>query len=59
MNQWSREELDVFQQYFETKVACAPFKPNSFIAFSRILVVPVLILKDLIRLMNLELVSYI
>ncbi|KAF7491073.1 Mediator of RNA polymerase II transcription subunit 14 [Sarcoptes scabiei] len=57
MNQWSREELDVFQQYFETKVACAPFKPNSFIAFSRILVVPVLILKDLIRLMNLELHS--
>nr|XP_027196694.1 mediator of RNA polymerase II transcription subunit 14-like [Dermatophagoides pteronyssinus] len=55
MNQWNREELDIIQQYFETKIACAPFKPNSFNAFARFFNVPMRVLKDLIRIMRLEL----
>lgn len=55
MNQWTREELDIIQQYFETKIACAPFKPNSFNAFARFFNVPMRVLKDLIRIMRLEL----
>ena len=70
---WSREELEVLQQFFETKVkymlsntklahfvvtkvVCAPFKPNGFLAYVRILNAPIKILKDCIQLMRLELV---
>lgn len=74
MNQWSREELEVLQQFFEIKVcclivwhffvngplirlqiACAPYKPNAFMTFHRILTVPLRILKDFIKIMKFEL----
>ncbi|CAG2161554.1 unnamed protein product [Oppiella nova] len=51
---WAREELEILQQFFETKVVCAPFKPNAFLAYNRILNAPMKILKDCIQLMRLE-----
>ncbi|CAG2110071.1 unnamed protein product, partial [Medioppia subpectinata] len=54
-NHWTREELELLQQFFETKVVCAPFKPNAFLAYKWILNAPIKILKDCIQLMRLEL----
>ncbi|XP_054168688.1 mediator of RNA polymerase II transcription subunit 14-like [Oppia nitens] len=52
---WSRDDLEILQQFFENKVVCAPFKPNAFLTYSRILNAPMKILKDCIQLMRLEL----
>src|ERR1700691_80214 len=41
------------------KVVCAPYKPNAFLAYNRILNAPLRILKDCIQLMRLEMVSSI
>lgn len=51
--------MDILQQFFEHNVACAPYKPNAFLTFARILTVPSRVLKDFIRLMKLDLVSLI
>ncbi|XP_014680674.1 PREDICTED: mediator of RNA polymerase II transcription subunit 14-like [Priapulus caudatus] len=54
-DQWSVEELQVLETAFECKVACTPYKPNAILAFSRLLAVPMRILKDCVKLMHLEL----
>ncbi|XP_074593418.1 mediator complex subunit 14 [Brevipalpus obovatus] len=53
-NPWAPEELEILKRFFETKVVCAPFKPNSFIAYTRLLNAPLKIVKDCIQIMRLE-----
>ncbi|XP_064456763.1 mediator of RNA polymerase II transcription subunit 14-like isoform X2 [Ornithodoros turicata] len=53
--QWSPEELQVLERYFDTKVASFPYKPNAFMSFTRLMTAPLSILKDFVQLMRLEL----
>ena len=57
MEQWSSEEMQVLDCFFEVKVAGPPYKANALTAFSRLLSAPPRILKDCIQLMRLELVQ--
>ncbi|XP_015794906.1 mediator of RNA polymerase II transcription subunit 14 [Tetranychus urticae] len=54
-NSWLSEELDILKRFFESRVVCAPYKPNPFISYSRLLNVPHRVCKDCIQLMRLEL----
>ncbi|XP_062570330.1 mediator of RNA polymerase II transcription subunit 14-like isoform X3 [Saccostrea cucullata] len=56
-DQWSMEVLNIIQQYFDSKVACPPYKVNALRAFCRILETPIRILKDCVQLMRLELMG--
>jgi mediator of RNA polymerase II transcription subunit 14 len=53
-SQWTQEELEVLERFFEAKVVCAPYKPNAFLAYGRLLNVLVKVLKDSIQLMKSE-----
>ena len=55
-DQWTLEELQVLEKYFEVKVAGPPYKPGTMTAFNRLLVAPIRILKDFIQLLRLEIV---
>ncbi|CAN7998019.1 unnamed protein product, partial [Ixodes pacificus] len=55
--QWSPDELQLLERYFDTKVVSFPYKPNAFMSFTRLLNAPLNILKDFVQLMRLELVS--
>lgn len=55
-DQWTPEELQVVERYFDQKVVSAPYKPNAILAFGRILSAPIRIFKDCIHLMHLEMV---
>ncbi|KAL4233347.1 Mediator of RNA polymerase II transcription subunit 14 [Mactra antiquata] len=54
-DQWSQEEIQIFERYFDLKVACPPYKSNSLTAFARLLKAQPRILKDVIQIMRLEL----
>lgn len=56
-DQWSVEVLNIIQQYFDSKVACPPYKVNALRAFCRILDTPIRILKDCVQMMRLELMG--
>lgn len=53
--QWSPEELQLIEQFFELRVAAPPYRPNALSGFGRALNVPPQILKDFIQLMRLDL----
>ncbi|GIY68947.1 mediator of RNA polymerase II transcription subunit 14 [Caerostris extrusa] len=55
-DQWTQEELQVIERYFDTKVVSFPYKPNALQAFGRILNAPLRIFKDFIHIMHLEMV---
>lgn len=55
--QWNQEELHVIEQFFETRVAAPPYRPNALSGFGRALSVPLQVLKDFIQLMRLDLMS--
>lgn len=44
--------------YIIFQVACAPYKPNAFLSFTRMLSVNSRILRDFIRLMKLDMVNW-
>ena len=48
----------VLEKFFSLKVASAPYKPNAMTAFHQILRFPHRILKDCVKIMQLELVSF-
>ncbi|XP_052810781.1 mediator of RNA polymerase II transcription subunit 14-like isoform X2 [Mya arenaria] len=54
-DQWTPEEIQLFEKYFDLKVACPPYKSNSLTAFGRLLKANINILKDVIQIMRLEL----
>lgn len=53
--QWSPEEIQVIEQFFDTRVASPPYRPTSLSGFTKILNLPPLVLKDAIQLMRLDL----
>ncbi|XP_055926040.1 mediator of RNA polymerase II transcription subunit 14-like isoform X1 [Argiope bruennichi] len=55
-DQWTQDELQVIERYFDAKVVSIPYKPNALLAFGRILNAPLRIFKDCIHIMHLEMV---
>ncbi|XP_049637644.1 mediator of RNA polymerase II transcription subunit 14-like [Suncus etruscus] len=53
--QWKTDELQVLENFFETRVAGPPFKANTLIAFTKLLRAPTHILRDCVHIMKLEL----
>lgn len=53
--QWSPEELQVIEQFFDFRVAAPPYRPTSLNGFSKTLNLPPLVLKDAVQLMRLDL----
>ncbi|KAI4496983.1 hypothetical protein M0802_007931 [Mischocyttarus mexicanus] len=55
-DQWTSEELQIIEKFFDTRVAVPPYKPNTLSGFGRMLNVPFNVLKDFIQIMKLDLV---
>nr|CAD7429019.1 unnamed protein product [Timema monikensis] len=53
--QWSPEEVQIVEKFFDTRAAAPPYKPNNLSSFGRMLNVPYNVLKDFVQLMKLEL----
>lgn len=56
-DQWTLEELQIIEKFFDTRASAPPFKPNALCGFGRMLNVPYNVLKDFVQIMKLELVS--
>lgn len=54
-DQWSAEEMQIIEKFFDTRAAAPPYKPNALSGFGRMLNVPYNVLKDFIQIMKLEL----
>lgn len=54
-DQWTTEEIQILERYFDLKVACPPYKSNSLTSFGRLLKAQIRILKDCVQIMRLEL----
>ncbi|XP_012271319.1 mediator of RNA polymerase II transcription subunit 14 isoform X2 [Orussus abietinus] len=55
-DQWTLEELQIIEKFFDTRAAAPPYKPNTLSGFGRMLNVPFNVLKDFVQIMKLELV---
>lgn len=55
--QWSPDELQTIEKFFELRVAAPPYRPNSLCGFGRALNVPPQVFKDFIQLMQLDMMS--
>uniref|UniRef100_A0A1B6C077 Mediator of RNA polymerase II transcription subunit 14 n=1 Tax=Clastoptera arizonana TaxID=38151 RepID=A0A1B6C077_9HEMI len=55
-DQWTLEELQVIEKFFDTRAAAPPYKPNALCCFGRMLSVPYNVLKDFVQIMKLELI---
>lgn len=53
--QWSADELQIIEQFFELRVVAPPYRPHSLCGFGRALNVPPQVLKDFIQLMRIDL----
>lgn len=53
--QWSQDDLQIIEQFFELRVAAPPYRPNSLCGFGRALNVQPQVLKDFIQIMRLDL----
>ncbi|KAG1686097.1 Mediator of RNA polymerase II transcription subunit 14 [Nymphon striatum] len=56
-DQWLTEDLLILEKFFDAKVASYPYKPNAFIAFSKIITSPFRLLKDCVSIMKMEMVA--
>lgn len=54
--QWTGEEMQIIEKFFDTRAAAPPYKPNALSGFGRMLNVPCNVLKDFIQIMKLELI---
>ncbi|XP_026466667.1 mediator of RNA polymerase II transcription subunit 14 isoform X2 [Ctenocephalides felis] len=54
-DQWTQEELQIIEKFFESRAAVPPYKSNSLSGFGRMLNVPYSVLKDFVQVMRLEL----
>ncbi|XP_055842956.1 mediator of RNA polymerase II transcription subunit 14 isoform X2 [Episyrphus balteatus] len=52
--QWNPDDLQVVEQFFETRIAVPPYRPNALHGFCRALNCPIQVLKDFIQIMRLE-----
>ncbi|XP_032682223.1 mediator of RNA polymerase II transcription subunit 14 isoform X1 [Odontomachus brunneus] len=55
-DQWTLEELQILEKFFDTRAAAPPYKPNTLSGFGKLLNVPFNVLKDFVQIMKLELV---
>ncbi|KAL5011139.1 hypothetical protein ScPMuIL_013444 [Solemya velum] len=55
MDQWNPDDLQILEQFFDYKVAAAPYRVNTVTAFTRLINFRQRILKDFIQIMRLEL----
>lgn len=55
-DQWTLEELQVIEKFFDTRAAAPPYKPHTISGFGKILSVPFNVLKDFVQIMKLELI---
>ncbi|XP_072757174.1 mediator of RNA polymerase II transcription subunit 14 isoform X4 [Anoplolepis gracilipes] len=55
-DQWSLEELQIIEKFFDTRVAAPPYKHNTLYGFGRMLNIRFKVLKDFVQIMKLELV---
>lgn len=53
--QWSPEELQVIEQFFDFRVAAPPYRPSALGGFGKTLNLPPIVLKDAVQLMRLDL----
>lgn len=56
-DQWSAEDLQIIEKFFDTRAAAPPYKPNALCGFGRMLNVPHNVLKDFVQIIKLEMVS--
>lgn len=52
--QFTPEDLQIIEQFFEMKVASPPYRPQALSGFGRMLNVPPQVLKDFIQILRLE-----
>lgn len=53
--QWSPDELQVIEQFFDFRVAAPPYRPSTLCGFGKTLTLPPIVLKDVVQLMRLDL----
>ncbi|KAK3931598.1 Mediator of RNA polymerase II transcription subunit 14 [Frankliniella fusca] len=54
-DQMTLEEMQIIEKFFDMRVACPPYKPNSLLGLARILCTPLFVLKDFIQIMKFDL----
>ncbi|XP_044010712.1 mediator of RNA polymerase II transcription subunit 14 isoform X2 [Aphidius gifuensis] len=54
-DQWTLEELQIIEKFFETRAAAPPYKPNTVSGFGKMLNVPLNVLKDFVQIMRFDL----
>lgn len=47
--QWNLDDLQIIEQFFESRVSAPPYRPNALSGFARMLNVPSQVLKDFIQ----------
>lgn len=47
--QWNLDDLQIIEQFFESRVSAPPYRPNALSGFARMLNVPTQVLKDFIQ----------
>ncbi len=47
--QWNMDDLQIIEQFFESRVSAPPYRPNALSGFARMLNVPSQVLKDFIQ----------
>lgn len=53
--QWSPDDLNVIERFFDSRVVMPPYRWSALFAFGRMLTVPLPVLRDFIQIMRLEL----
>lgn len=53
--QWSPDDMQVIERFFDSRVVMPPYRWSALLAFSRMLTVPLPVLRDFIQIMRLEL----
>ncbi|XP_058460254.1 mediator of RNA polymerase II transcription subunit 14 [Malaya genurostris] len=53
--QWSAEDLQILEQFFDQRVAAPPYRPAVVTSFTRMLNLPSQVMKDFIQIMRLDL----
>lgn len=51
---WAPEDMQTFEQFFDTRVAAPPYRFNELSGFTKMFSVPSIVLKDFIQIMKLE-----
>ncbi|XP_011505329.1 PREDICTED: mediator of RNA polymerase II transcription subunit 14 [Ceratosolen solmsi marchali] len=54
--QWSLDDLQTLEKFFESRAVAAPYKPNTLLGFLNMLNLPFNVLKDFVQIMKLELI---